>query len=668
MKVTANGKTFTFPDGTSNEDIGAAIDEYFAGSATTPQQNTQEAHPQNTAQPVNDMAAGMAGASSALAQSRQEGVDSANNLRNSVIDAFTGESRMTPEMQSLQPVGNAPELNAFTADAFRAGLAQLFGSDASQEKILQSMGGQIRQDEKGNAIVTLPSGEYALNRPGLSPQDVTSFAANAAAFTPAARAASVLGAAGKSAATDAVLQGSVQAAGGEDINPLQVAASGILGGAFKGLENATSTAARATFGEMSPQAAQTIANAEAMGIKPMTSDMVKPGNAFTKGLVQGGEGALLGTGAAREAQQAARSKAVSEYLAKFGPYNPDDIVNSLSTNLKGRRNAAGTAIEGITNKMGSTPIQPTNAINAIDDSLAKLNRLGTSADPTLVKTLENLKGELSSPNVDFDLLRQHRTAFRSNVQGDSMVFPNQAKAITNNIENAMTKDLKSSVSSTLGAEDAANYIRANSDYANVYNKVLNKTIANKLNKATNEATPELINSVVYSRNASDIKRIWPALDSKGQDAMRAAYISRIAEKAGDSPARFISEVNKLKSQSGGEVYNTIFNGRYMKELDALHDVLRQTGRADSANVVTQTGQALANPLRIGAAVGSTGTSLAGEAGFGLMMRLYESKPVRNALLRLANTPRGSTAYDRAITNAQNIITPLLQAGSGKAQE
>lgn len=31
MKVTANGKTFTFPDGTSTEDIGAAIDEYFLG-------------------------------------------------------------------------------------------------------------------------------------------------------------------------------------------------------------------------------------------------------------------------------------------------------------------------------------------------------------------------------------------------------------------------------------------------------------------------------------------------------------------------------------------------------------------------------------------------------------------------------------------------------------
>lgn len=37
MKVTANGKTFTFPDGTSTEDIGSAIDEYFAGQAVQQQ-------------------------------------------------------------------------------------------------------------------------------------------------------------------------------------------------------------------------------------------------------------------------------------------------------------------------------------------------------------------------------------------------------------------------------------------------------------------------------------------------------------------------------------------------------------------------------------------------------------------------------------------------------
>ncbi|ECM4989296.1 DNA transfer protein [Salmonella enterica subsp. enterica serovar Montevideo] len=436
---------------------------------------------------------------------------------------------------------------------------------------------------------------------------------------------------------------------------INLGAQGALSAVAKGIGRGV-TALR---GDISPDVAKTIANAESMGITPMTSDLIKRGNALTRGIQQSGEGAILGTGAKREAQQAARSDAVSNYLNKFGEYNADDVVKSLTSTLKGRREFAGKVLEDITQKMGSTPVPTSNAVTAIDDSLAKLNRLGTSADKNLVSTLENLKAELSNPSIDFDLLKQHRTAFRSNVQGDAMVFPNQAKAITNSIENAMSRDLKSAVGKTLGAQDAARYIKANSDYSNIYNKVLNKRIATKLNDATNQATPELINSVVYSRNASDIKRIWPALDSKGKDAMRAAYISKIAEKASDSPAKFITEVNKLKRQAGGEIYNTVFNGQHMKELNALHDVLMETARADTAGVVTQTGQSLANNIRLGAGLFSGGTSIGGEAGFGLMMRLYESKPARNMLLRLANTKPGTPAYERALNQAVTAVRPLL---------
>ncbi|ELH7077383.1 DNA transfer protein [Salmonella enterica subsp. enterica serovar Infantis] len=436
---------------------------------------------------------------------------------------------------------------------------------------------------------------------------------------------------------------------------INLGAQGALSAVAKGIGRGV-TALR---GDISPDVAKTIANAESMGITPMTSDLIKPGNALTRGIQQSGEGAILGAGAKREAQQAARSDAVSNYLNKFGEYNADDVVKSLTSTLKGRREFAGKVLEDITQKMGSTPVPTSNAVTAIDDSLAKLNRLGTSADKNLVSTLENLKAELSNPSIDFDLLKQHRTAFRSNVQGDATVFPNQAKAITNSIENAMSRDLKSAVGKTLGAQDAARYIKANSDYSNIYNKVLNKRIATKLNDATNQATPELINSVVYSRNASDIKRIWPALDSKGKDAMRAAYISKIAEKASDSPAKFITEVNKLKRQAGGEIYNTVFNGQHMKELNALHDVLRETARADTAGVVTQTGQSLANNIRLGAGLFSGGTSIGGEAGFGLMMRLYESKPARNMLLRLANTKPGTPAYERALNQAVTAVRPLL---------
>lgn len=601
MKVTANGKTFTFPDGTSTEDIGAAIDEYFAGQAVQQQTVSQDSNEPAREEPSLMQQAGdwLTGGQSAGQIAEQAG----RGLVNIPFDVLQGGASLINAIS--QGLGGPKVLD----DVYRPVVRPTDPYAQAGETI----GGYLVPGAGVAGNMAIGSVAEAANQQG-------DFASNVA----------------KNAA-------------------INLGAQGALSAVAKGIGRGVA----ALRGDISPDVAKTIANAESMGITPMTSDLIKPGNALTRGIQQSGEGTILGTGAKREAQQAARSDAVSNYLNKFGEYNADDVVKSLTSTLKGRREVAGKVLEDITQKMGSTPVPTSNAVTAIDDSLAKLNRLGTSADKNLVSTLENLKAELSNPSIDFDLLKQHRTAFRSNVQGDAMVFPNQAKAITNSIENAMSRDLKNAVGKTLGAQDAARYIKANSDYSNIYNKVLNKRIATKLNDATNQATPELINSVVYSRNASDIKRIWPALDSKGKDAMRAAYVSKIAEKAGDSPAKFITEVNKLKRQAGGEIYNTVFNGQHMKELNALHDVLRETARADTAGVVTQTGQSLANNIRLGAGLFSGGASIGGEAGFGLMMRLYESKPARNMLLRLANTKPGTPAYERALNQAATAVRPLL---------
>lgn len=603
MEVTANGKTFNFPDGTSNDQIGEAIDEYFAGQSPAPE---NQPAPQQADQPQQPEPSLMQRAGDFLTGGQSAGK----------IAEQAGRGLVNIPFDVLQ--GGAGMINA---------ISQGLGGP----RILDDVYRPVDRPTDPYAQAGETVGGYLI--PGVG-------VAGNMALGSVAEAANQKGDFAQNVAQNAAVN---------------LGAQGLLSGAAK-LVGRGVTALR---GDIAPEAKQVIDAAEGMGVTPMTSDFIKPGNALTRGIQQSGEGAILGTGAKREAQQAARSNAVSNYLDKFGEYNPDDIVKSLTGTLKGRRDIAGSALNDITKKMGATPVETSNAVTAIDDSLAKLNRLGTSADKNLVSTLENLKSELSNPNIDFDLLKQHRTAFRSNVQGDAMVFPNQAKAITNSIENAMSRDLKGAVGKNLGPQDAARYIKANSDYSNIYNKVLNKKIASKLNDATNQATPELINSVVYSRNASDIKRIWPALDGKGRDAMRAAYISKIAEKTGDSPAKFITEVNKLKRQAGGEIYNTVFNGQHMKELNALHDVLRETARADTAGVVTQTGQSLANNIRLGAGLFSGGSSIGAEAGFGLMMRLYESKPARNMLLRLANTKPGTPAYERALNQAATAVRPLL---------
>lgn len=436
---------------------------------------------------------------------------------------------------------------------------------------------------------------------------------------------------------------------------VNLAAQGVLSAAAKGIGRGIT----AIKGDIAPEVAKKIATSESMGVTPMTSDVIPPKNAFTRGLTQDAEGALLGTGSKRAEQYAKRSQLVKKQLEKYGEYSPSVVVDDLYGSLKSRKDSAGSVIEDITAKMGDTPVDTSKSIKVIDNVLTRANRLGKVANKDLIRGLSDLREELAKPDIDFGLLRELRSALRESIQGDAMVFPNSAKAATDAVERAMGADLRNNAARYLGAGEAARYVKANSDYSNVFNKVLNKRIANNLNKAKKEFTPELINSVVFSRKPSDIKRIWPALSEDGKNAMRAAYISKIAEKAGDSPTKFLTELNKLKSQSDGQIYNTIFSGRHMKELDALHEVLQQTARSDAANVVTQTGQSQANRIRTIGATATLGVSLGLEAGFGAIMRLYESKAARNALLRLANTKAGTPAYERALSKAANAIRPLL---------
>ncbi|EEQ6922171.1 DNA transfer protein [Escherichia coli] len=601
MKVTANGKTFTFPDGTSTEDIGTAIDEYFAGQAVQQQTVNQDNNAPTREEPSLMQQAGdwLTGGQSAGKIAEQAG----RGLVNIPFDVLQGGASLINAIS--QGLGGPKVLD----DVYRP-------VDRPTDPYAQA----------GETI-----GGYLV--PGVG-------TAGSMAIGSLAEAANQKGDFAQNAAKNA---------------GVNLAAQGVLSAAAKGIGRGIT----AIKGDIAPEVAKKIATSESMGVTPMTSDVIPPKNAFTRGLTQDAEGALLGTGSKRAEQYAKRSQLVKKQLEKYGEYSPSVVVDDLYGSLKSRKDSAGSVIEDITTKMGDTPVDTSKSIKVIDNVLTRANRLGKVANKDLIRGLSDLREELAKPDIDFGLLRELRSALRESIQGDAMVFPNSAKAATDAVERAMGADLRNNAARYLGAGEAARYVKANSDYSNVFNKVLNKRIANNLNKAKKEFTPELINSVVFSRKPSDIKRIWPALSEDGKNAMRAAYISKIAEKAGDSPTKFLTELNKLKSQSDGQIYNTIFSGRHMKELDALHEVLQQTARSDTANVVTQTGQSQANRIRTIGATATLGATLALESGFGAMMRLYESKATRNALLRLANTKAGTPAYERALSKAANAIRPLL---------
>ena len=613
---------------------------------------------QDDQQPPQSVGGSLASGFSQLATQQKEGLDRSAeqgaSLGAAMREAVTGESRMTPELAKLQNVGSAPELNAFSTDALRAGVAQLFGSDASQEQVLQSMGATLSQDEKGNTIVNLPSGSYALNKPGLSPQDVTSFLANALAFTPASRAGSVIGAAAKSGATDLALQGATQAVGGEDINPLQVAASAALGGAVKGVERGVGAVSRAASGQVSPEARASIKFAEENSVPLHTTDLLQP-DSRTGRAAQATAEAIpwIGTSGMRSAQQEARSNLVSDFAAKFGEYDPSIVVGSLKAKSAGIKKAAGNRIEQVQNAMTGVNIQPTRALQQIDDEIAGLQKLGKVADTDTISKLRAYRDELAGGNVDLQQLSNLRSQFRQDVKGERLVMPNRSDAAIQRVYRAMTGDIDSSIGQNLGNDTLRRYKQANAVYADEASKLQNTRLKNVLMKG--DLTPEVVNNMLFSKNKSEVQNLYNSVGSIGRNQMRNGIIGKAMEKSDGSPDQFLRQLNIMSNQTG-----IAFKGQDAAYIKGLKNYLEETKRAGQAGVVTPTGQATI-PFILGGASVANPKMLAVMGGYAGLARLYESKIARNALLKMASTPRGSTDFEKAAAKVSEVINSTLQA-------
>lgn len=619
--------------------------------------------PEQPPQPESSYIAGMKQANQNLSQGLQQSSEDAKGFRENVIDAFTGESKMTPEVQGLEGIMSSPEMNAFNTDAMKAAWVQMFGNDNDFVKVISNMGGQVSQDEKGNLLVDFPSGRYALNKPGLSSEDIMPFIANAVAFTPAARAPTIVGATARSAGTDLALQSSVNMAGGGDINPWQTALSAGIGGGGKAIERGLSGLSRAASGNIAPETQQLLRNAEQNGIDVLTTDVLPPRTSVGRQLQQAGEQSIGGTGNRRAIQAEQRENFVETLQQRidneFGIYAPHVMQGEVNAGLRRAKDMHGGVINNITQQMTGVPVTPTRSIPAIDEALQRIGN-GLAPNNAATQILGNLRNRVAN-GASFEELRNLRTELRQSLQGDNLAMPTALESAYNRINTAMTNDMNRSVGQNLGA-GALNQLRhANNEYRNIARGIEKTGLKNALEKG--DITPELINNLVYSKRPSDIARIFNMVNENGRNQLRSAYLTRAYEKANGSPQRMVTQLNQLINQSNGQVFNTVFNQQQRRMVEGIRDVLEATRRASTANQVTQTGMSLITPTRTAATLLTGGTSLGIEAGTGLIARMYESPAIRNMLLRLHNTPRGSTARDRAITNIINTLTATGQAES-----
>lgn len=633
MKVTANGKTFTFPEGTSTEDIGSAIDEYFAGqSAQQEQQGTStppESQPQQQGGWLSDLGNAAAETGRGLLQA---GVNLAN-IPASMADAVASAGAWAGQKLGIGDGTYQPAPRVTTQ-----GLEQDFGL---QQGALtpQTTEGKIFSD--------------AL--PYLIPVGAERIAAQAPSI-----AGRVAQGASRLLAENTV--GSL-AANSERDNPEALATdlgTGVaLGGAINQLGRAAGAAYRGIRGTIAPEAQQAIQFANAADVPLHTTDVLQPNSRVGRMAQTTAENIpFTGTSSMRANQQEARSQLVDEFASRFGEYDPSIVIGSLKAKTSGIRKAAGNRLEQVQSAMTGVNIQPTRAIQQIDDEIGKLQKLGQVADTDTISKLQAYRNELAKGDVDLEQLSRLRTQFRMDVRGERTQMPPPAEAAVQRVYRAMTGDIDNSIVQNLGNDTLRRYKQANAVYADEASKLQNTRLKNVLMKG--DLTPEVVNNMLFSKNKSEVHNLYRSVGHVGRAQMRNGIIGKAMEKSGGSPDQFLRQVNLMSTQTG-----IAFKGRDAAYLKGLKNYLESTKRAGQAGVTTPTGQQTI-PFILGIGTVTNPALVGVGGGYGLLARMYESKPARNAMLRLANTPRGSTAFEKALSDVERIVNSFAQGAKSQS--
>ena len=631
-----------------------------------------------------------------------------------IAEQVTGRARATPETQALPEWVNMPELNQLSVAGFKTALGTLMSNPEETVQVLQANfpSVQVRQDAKGNYIFrsSVDQKEYAIT-PGLTFGDVPRVASAIAAFTPAGRALTIPGAVASSGATQAVIEASQAATGGE-FNLKEVALGAATGPAGQIIQKVGTPVVQAVkrgiqgrapaippaaargappvepteppFFKPEAPAAPTAAGARQLpsdieaarqaGITLMTSDVVPPRTFASKWLQTIGEripGA--GTGGVRQAQQTERIEAVRNVLREFGADDAaraaDDVMKDLATK-RGADLAKYTGLKTeVIERLGETGIVPmTKTVQAIDEQIAKLQGLKTQEVAPIIERLTDWKAALQGQNlINVETLRKQI--------GESFKAPELASVrgigekSLSSIYKPLKQDMEAFITQVGERRDVTKYKVANKRLADLAGELDMSTLKSVLRRG--DETPEVIANMLFSKKPSEVRQLYASLTPTGRASARAAILSRAAEKATVdvaegtvvSPDKFANEVKRLGTSVG-----VFFNGDDLKQVEGLIRVLNITKRASEAAAAPPTGVQAAIPVSAAALSSFFGggllgfiATLGGAGSVGVAARIYESAPIRNLLIKIPQTTAGSKEEAALLKSLTSVIQSAIQA-------
>jgi hypothetical protein len=409
----------------------------------------------------------------------------------------------------------------------------------------------------------------------------------------------------------------------------------------------------------------------------MTSDVVPPRTFASKWLQTIGEripGA--GTGGIRQTQQTERIDAVRNVLLDFGADDAarasDDVMKDLATKRGADLAKYSGAKTEVIERLGQTGTVPmTNTVKAIDDEIAKLQGLKTQEVAPIIERLTDWKAALQDQNlINVEALRKQI--------GESFKAPELAsvrgigeKALSN-IYKPLKQDMQSFITQVGERRDVTKWKVADKRLSDLAGELDMSTLKSVLRRG--DETPEVVANMLFSKKPSEVRQLYASLTPTGRERARAAILSRAAEKATEnvsegtvvSPDKFANEVKRLGTSVG-----VFFNGDDLKQVEGLVRVLNITKRASAAAAAPPTGVQAAIPVSAAALSSFFGGGLPGfiatlgaAGGVGVAARIYESAPVRNLLMKIAQTTPGSKKESALLAS----LTSAIQTGRQFDQE
>jgi len=573
-----------------------------------------------------------------IAQGVGEGLGIIGNPLNAGINAIAGTNLSTDLGRTFREATGAPQGDPLASAINRGGVAAMTS---------RGLGAGLQAASQGASINSFRGG--------------MGVAGNALASQPVQQ---VVGGMAAGAGTEGARQAGAP--------PLVQAGAGLLSGVLGyGGVNAMMSGAGAAPNALAPTSSRLIPNAQqvvntgkASGVRVLTSDVRPPTTRTGKlGRNVGDSIPIAGTAGPRAAQQTERVEAVQKLMKEFGA--DDTAIEAVSKDLLATRGATigkltqakKSVIEGIP---GAVPAP--KAIAEIDKQVAKLSGIDAKAYAPVIERLNDFKNALQSGKNLEQVEGQRRllgdlfadTSLAS-IKGDGQ------KAI-NAIYDPLKQDMGAFIEAAGGPAAKARWAGANERLSAMAGELDASAFKNLLNNA--ETTPESAAKIIFGKTPSDMKRLYGSLSEKGRTKAQSAIMFQALEKSTSndmiSPQKFATAMEAMSKATG-----VFFSPADKARIDGITRMLKATQHAAEAAANPMTG-AQNTPLIAGLSIGQLfGTAaLPATAGAGLLARVYESAPVRDAFLRLGRTKPGSP-QERAML--PKVTAALIAANENNPQ-